>query len=309
MGETIDILMAVYNGERYVQKQVDSILGQTYRNWRLIIQDDGSTDHTIDLLRPYAQAYPERIFVYQREENSGAAYLNFYSMLPLSSSRYVMFCDHDDVWMPDKIECTWQEMKRLEKENKGRPCLVHTDLKVVGEDLSVLAPSMVRRQKLNPYASFRQIMVQNVVTGCTMMVNRSLLDLVEGVPKHSVMHDWWFALIAAAFGRIGYVDRPTILYRQHGDNQVGAKDAGSLAYNMERLKDQKGARQVLYDTCIQAGEFLRTYEKRLSPKQKEWLSLYRDLPKQGKCRRIFLLFRYRFWKKGFLRKLGQMAFI
>lgn len=309
MGETIDILMAVYNGERYVQEQVDSILGQTYRNWRLIIQDDGSTDRTVSLLQPYARSYPERIFLYQREENSGAAYLNFYSMLPLSSAHYVMFCDHDDIWMPDKIERTWQEMKRLEKGNKGLPYLVHTDLKVVKEDLSVLDSSMVRRQKLNPYASFRQIMVQNGVTGCTMMVNRPLLDRVEEIPKYSVMHDWWFALIAAAFGRIGYVDRPTILYRQHGDNQVGAKDAESFAYNVERLKDPKGARQVLYDTCVQAGEFLETYQKDLSPKQKEWLSVYRDLPKRGKIQRLFLLFRYRLWKKGVLRKLGQIAFI
>ena len=78
-----------------------------------------------------------------------------------------------------------------------------------------------------------------------MMVNRPLLEMVGQPPEQSIMHDWWFALIAAAFGKIGYVDRPTILYRQHGDNQVGAKDAGSLSYNMERLKDQKGARRVL----------------------------------------------------------------
>ncbi len=309
MGETIDILMAVYNGERYVQEQVESILRQTYRNWRLIIQDDGSTDGTVSRLQPYVQAYPKRVFLYQRKENSGAAHLNFYSMLPLSSARYVMFCDHDDVWMPDKIERTWQEMKRLEKGRKGLPCLVHTDLQVVGEDLSLVAPSMIQRQKLNPYASFRQIMVQNAATGCTMMVNRPLLEMVGQPPEQSIMHDWWFALIAAAFGKIGYVDRPTILYRQHGDNQVGAKDAGSLSYNMERLKDQKGARRVLYDTCIQAGEFLERYGKLLSPRQKEWLTAYRDLPKHGKAGRLYLLFRYRFWKKGILRKLGQMAFI
>ena len=102
MGETIDILMAVYNGERYVQEQVESILRQTYRNWRLIIQDDGSTDGTVSRLQPYVQAYPKRVFLYQRKENSGAAHLNFYSMLPLSSARYVMFCDHTTYGCPTK---------------------------------------------------------------------------------------------------------------------------------------------------------------------------------------------------------------
>lgn len=309
MKEPVDILMAVYNGARFVEEQVESILRQTYAEWTLIIQDDCSTDGTMELLEPYAQAHPGRIVLQRRNENSGAAYRNFYSMLPLAQHRYVMFCDHDDVWLPDKVEKTMGEMKRLERTGADRPLLVHTDLMVVDERLESLSPSMVRQQKLNPNASFAQLLVQNAVTGCTVMVNRQLLDLIGCPPERSIMHDWWFALVAAAFGEIGYVDEPTIRYRQHGGNQVGAKDASSLQYNVDRLKDQRGAKKALYDTCIQAGEFLERYGDRLDPNRRALLTAYCSLPQRSKAGRITTLFRYGLWKNGLVRRLGQLAFI
>lgn len=309
MEETVDILMAVYNGETYVREQVNSILHQTYGNWNLIIQDDCSNDGTMDLLKPYAREYPERIVVKQREKNSGAAQRNFFSMLPDARNRYVMFCDHDDVWLPDKVERTLTVIREMEQRGAQRPLLAHTDLSVVDGELRPLAASMVTRQKLNPLGTFEQLLVQNAVTGCTMMVNRPLLDMVKEVPKRAIMHDWWFALIAAAFGEIGYANEPTILYRQHGGNQVGAKDASSLQYNMDRLKDQAGARKVLYDTCVQADEFLRIYRDRLDPDRLSLLSAYARLPEKGKCQRIATLCRYGLWKRGLARKLGQLIFI
>lgn len=301
--------MAVYNGERYVREQVESIFSQTHEDWNLIIQDDCSTDNTLALLAPFAREYPERIILKQRSENSGAAQRNFFSMLPYAQHRYVMFCDHDDVWLPDKVERTLNAMRHLEQGGADRPLLVHTDLTVVDGELHPLASSMVRQQNLNPNANFKQLLVQNAVTGCTMMVNRQLLDMVEGFPQRAIMHDWWFALIAAAFGEIGYLDEPTIFYRQHGGNQVGAKDVSSLQYNVERLKDQTGARKVLYETCAQADEFLQSFGDQLNQETRELLAAYGNLPQRSKIGRIWILCRYGLWKSGLARKLGQLAFI
>ena len=98
----IDILMTVYNGEQYVVPQIESILNQTDSNWKLFIQDDCSTDRTVELIEPYVRRYPERITLLRNEKNSGSAQKNFFSMLPLVEHSYCMFCDHDDVWKPRK---------------------------------------------------------------------------------------------------------------------------------------------------------------------------------------------------------------
>ena len=109
----IDILMTVYNGEQYVVPQIESILNQTDSNWKLFIQDDCSTDRTVELIEPYVRRYPERITLLRNEKNSGSAQKNFFSMLPLVEHSYCMFCDHDDVWKPRKVEMTVRRMMEL----------------------------------------------------------------------------------------------------------------------------------------------------------------------------------------------------
>lgn len=307
--DDIDILMAVYNGQRYVGEQIESILNQTYFNWRLIIQDDCSTDGTLSVVEEYARRFPEKLVLRRRKKNSGAADKNFYSMLPLVQSDYVMFCDHDDVWLPDKVEKTLKKMKELERRGADRPLLVHTDLRVVNEQLQSLGDSMFRMQRLNPAPSFPQLVVQNSVTGCTVMINRTLLQAAGKPPERAVMHDWWFALIASALGEIGFVKEPTILYRQHGGNEVGAKNASSLQYNVKRLKAKDKARQVLLDTCIQAQEFYARFGALLPDWEKRLLQAYGELPQISKLQRIAVLCKYGLWKQGVARKLGQLLFV
>lgn len=307
----IDILMTVYNGEQYVVPQIESILNQTDSNWKLFIQDDCSTDRTVELIEPYVRRYPERITLLRNEKNSGSAQKNFFSMLPLVEHSYCMFCDHDDVWKPRKVEMTVRRMMELEQANgQDTPLLVHTDLAVADENLKVLSDSMFRSQNLNRKGNrLNKLLVQNNVTGCTMMVNKALVDMVGPAPKHAVMHDWWMALIAACFGKIGFVRQATILYRQHRANEVGAKNARSLSYNARRLAEREQARKVLNDTYLQAREFEERYHALLKPEDLELLQVYQNLPYFGKLRRIAVLFRYHLFKHGLARILGQLLFV
>ena len=241
----IDILMTVYNGEQYVVPQIESILNQTDSNWKLFIQDDCSTDRTVELIEPYVRRYPERITLLRNEKNSGSAQKNFFSMLPLVEHSYCMFCDHDDVWKPRKVEMTVRRMMELEQANgQDTPLLVHTDLAVADENLKVLSDSMFRSQNLNRKGNrLNNLLVQNNVTGCTMMVNKALVDMVGPAPKHAVMHDWWMALIAACFGKIGFVRQATILYRQHRANantQQVARERG-IGLKLRSRPDDDGA--------------------------------------------------------------------
>src|SRR5690606_39057310 len=136
----------------------------------------------------------------------------------------VMFSDADDCWFPDKISLTLDLMRVVEKDEGGArtPTLVHTDLAVVDRDLRPIADSLWQYQGVNPdLTSLNRLLIQNCVTGCTVMVNRPLRELASPIPPGVVMHDWWMALVASSFGRIARIARPTLLYRQHGRNDTG----------------------------------------------------------------------------------------
>ena len=170
---------------------------------------------------------------------------------------------------------------------------------------------MMRTQKLDPdRRSLHSLLIQNNITGCTMMINRSLLDLAarQGLPQHAVMHDWWFALIASALGEIGFVPQATVLYRQHQNNQVGAKNAGSFRYNLYRLANSKAAKQSLADTYGQAAEFLDRFGPLLGEDQKWLLREFICIPSLGKWKRLHVIWNGGFWKTGLFRKCEQIWF-
>ena len=246
---SIDVLMAAYNGEDYLAEQLDSILRQTHSGWRLTVRYDCSTDGTFAIARGYAERHPDRIVAGQREENSGSAKQNFLEMLLETRAPYVMFADHD-VWLDDKISVTLSKMQEMERRfGVDTPLLVHTDLTVAARDLAVISRSMADSQQLDGTEErLSRLIVQNMVTGCTAMVNRPLADLVSYPFDGILMHDWWLALIAGAFGRIGFVEVPTVLYRQHGKNVVGASDSKSVSYNVSRYLDRDGTAKRLKDS-------------------------------------------------------------
>lgn len=306
----VDILLAVYNGERYLSEQIDSILAQSFQDWRLIMQDDGSTDRTVELAQQYVSRYPDRMQFFCNPRNSGSPQKNFFSMFKRSSAPYVMTCDHDDVWLPDKVQVTIDKMREVEQTLAGKPVLVHTDLKVVDQELRELSPSMFRSQCLDPDRDqFHQLLVQNIVTGCTMMVNRPLLELAERLPDQAIMHDWWFALIASAFGGIGFVPRPTILYRQHASNQVGAKNVKNLGFVAKRMQQGKQIKRVMQDTYSQAEAFLAEFADQLPPEMRRTAQQYIALPAQSKIAGVASLFRHDFFKHGITRRLGQIWYL
>lgn len=307
----IDILLAAYNGEDYLEQQIESIVTQTVGDWRLTVQDDGSVDSTVKIVQSYAAAFPGKILLKERTGNSGGAKYNFYDMLLKSDADYIMTCDHDDVWLPDKLSKTMKRMVELEGlYGIERPLLVHTDLKVVDADLNVLAESMWHQQGLDPSAKrLENYLVQNNVTGCTVMANRALLKMLPQIlPPNMIMHDWWMALVAAAFGEIGAVKEPTILYRQHASNEVGAKNTRKLGYNAKRAMKFSDARRVLMDTYLQTMDFYNVYRKALSPAQREVVKAYADMGEYSKWKKLRTLRKYHLWKQGFARRVGQVLF-
>jgi len=234
----IAILLSTYNGTKYLEEQLDSILNQTYSNYVIVARDDGSDDDTIQLLNKYAKKFTDKIHLLEQDLlNLGASdsfsYLIEYVLENKQSlgleSAYMMFCDQDDIWSLEKIDKQIDEMIKVEKHQTGTkpiPVLIHSNLRVVSEDKSLIAESFVHYQGLEIERNrFTNIMISNVVTGCTAFINEALARKAVPVSKEAIMHDWWLSLVASAFGKLVFIDAPLVSYRQHDANAIGAKES------------------------------------------------------------------------------------
>ena len=273
MSATIQILMATYNGERFVETQLESILAQTFTNFELLVSDDCSTDATRDILQRFASA-DERVRLVDSGRRFGGARDNFLWLLAQATAPYVAFCDQDDLWLPDKVELGLKTLHELEGTwGKGAPLLVFSDVAVAAEDLSIIDPSFLSYSGLNPkHSGLARLLVQNLAPGCTVITNRALYHDVLRIPEDVspvIMHDWWLMLAASALGHIGFVDKPTMLYRQHAHNSVGAEKESALSIlgrigtYAERLVPTSAQLDTIDARLKQASAFARTYADQL----------------------------------------------
>lgn len=304
----VTILLATYNGAQHLPAQLDSLLAQTFNDWRLMARDDGSTDATPAILADYQARFPDRISVVPGDGRNLGPCGNFAALMAAADSNYFMFCDQDDVWLPEKIERTLAAMRELEGSHGiGKPLLVHTDLTVTDERLHPVQQSLWRYQHTDPSLSalLNRVLVQNYATGCTMLFNRAARDLALPIPMAAMMHDWWLALVTAAFGRVGFVDEPLVLYRQHGVNEIGARGftPGDVLRRFTRFGE---ARAIIRQVLRQGAAFLDRYGEHLTPPQQEMLSVYARLDSFNGLQRRWYLLKYRFFYTGLIRNLGRL---
>ncbi len=225
---SVTIVLAAFNGRKYIREQIESLQRQTYENWTLLVRDDDSSDGTVDVVRALAQD-DTRIALLEDTQGWLGTARNFGALLKAaheSGAAYVCFADQDDVWHPAKIERQMEMMLRAENEDgRETPQLVHSDLAVVDAGLRLIHPSFMGYEGLAHAAHqpLKTLLVQNFVTGCTTLMNRALLDLAVPIPAEAALHDWWLALCAATAGRIHYLPDATVRYRPHGQNCVGAR--------------------------------------------------------------------------------------
>ena len=227
-----EVLLATYNGAKYIETQLISIFRQTNPPSRVLISDDNSSDGTVDIVLQCAarNSFNIEILAVNKNQRLGSC-RNFERLLSATTSNYVMLADQDDVWDLNKAELLLEKMLQVENYNISKfPIIVHSDLRVINNQGSIISPSFFTYQHLNPsHNDWISIAIQNVVTGCSCLLNRSCIEAALPFPDTAIMHDWWLALIASRLGRVVYLDRPCISYRQHGHNVVGAKGYKLLA--------------------------------------------------------------------------------
>ncbi|MDA0687181.1 MAG: glycosyltransferase family 2 protein [Proteobacteria bacterium] len=295
------ILLSTWNGANFLAEQLDSLFTQTYEDFVVVVRDDGSSDNTLAVLGDYKSREPDRLQLVESESgNLGARdsfaflvnhVLQHKAELGLESA-YMLFCDQDDVWYPQKVETEWQAMLEAEQGNHAIPVLVHSDLQVVSDTLQPVAPSLARYQGLETTRNgFNQMVISNLVTGCTALINEALARKSLPVSANAIMHDWWLALVAAAFGKVVYLDQALIHYRQHGRNTIGAKE------HKQAVATQPGfwtrllhlqPNKHLWEVARQARDFMARYGDELTPHQRRGLRLAAKMDVQmGTLQRIY----------------------
>jgi len=305
-----DILLATYNSSEYLPAQIDSILRQDNQDWRLLIRDGGSTDNTRQTIADYCKKYPDKINQLPFEGRA-AACENFSALLDAATAPYIMFADHDDVWLPDKVTRTLSEMTIAENAyGAATPLLVFTDMLVADNEMHVLSKSYFKYQNLNPRkTSLNHLLVQNIPSGCTMLINRALANLARPVSSAAVMHDHWLALTAAAFGQIIYLDAPTIMYRQHPHNVFGASKYGMKYLLGKVIEGRQRVKARFHQNIVQAAAFLARFDDKLDGKTAGLLGDFCRLEHCGRFERYRILIKNRIYKNGICRNIGMFLII
>ena len=300
----IVVLLATYNGQEFLKEQLDSLLAQSFQNFKIVIHDDGSCDDTPSIIADYKKEHPDRILVLQGKA-TGCAKNNFLWMLKEVEADYYFLCDQDDVWHKDKIK---KSLEAIESMDADGPACVFTDMFVTDDSLQVLSDSFVAyigRSMAN--TAFGQILIDNPAAGCTMCLNKSLRDLtlqtMECIDISNIpMHDAFILEIASLAGQIFPIREPLVFYRQTGHNAMGATtetDADKTNRNISDIKSgtifQK-KKAFVKEARVFAGEMAKA--PWLSVDKKDILIRFSKIESKSKFKRISFYRKHNFTRAG-----------
>jgi len=229
----ISIAMATYNGEKYLEEQLDSIYAQSYKNIEVVVTDDCSTDKTVEILEQYSKSHGLKYFV--NEKNLGFV-KNFEKAITLCKGEYIALSDQDDIWETNKIYTLYHQIEDT--------LLIHSDALLIDESGELIASSYTQNSHKVLRRDIIEYFFNNDATGCTMMFSRKLLSAVLPIPENVISHDWWIAIQAKRQGRITYLPEGLIRYRQHINNQIGAADTSKI--NSHTIRFQAHQKKLLF---------------------------------------------------------------
>ncbi len=295
--KSISIALCLYQGERFLTEQLDSILAQTLQDFHLHIFDDGSTDTSIKIIKQYQQIHPN-IHLHQNKQHLGFV-KNFEQAIKILSSKntYLALCDQDDIWHSNKLELCYQALSQLEQEYIDMPCLVHSDLKMIDSAGKLIHSSFFAHKKIElpTEKSLAKILGYNGVMGNTLLINHQLAQLALPFPASLKYHDYWLALINETFGRRQTLHTALISYRIHSQNASENRKSQPVRYLAPPFTEDNRKQTLAY--------FLSHYD--INPKDRRIITAFYHYldPKKNKIRRIVILFKYNFLRKHWYYRL------
>jgi glycosyltransferase involved in cell wall biosynthesis len=265
----IDVLLATYNGEKYLEEQLESLSHQTISNWRLLIRDDCSSDSTNEIIEQYKITHRNVEIIRDNFGNVGPS-KNFGILLENSNSNYVIFCDQDDIWDSNKLEILFNTMKQ---EEKNKPTLVHCDARTIDENNLVISNHFIGDRGLVP--GIREILKSGVSQGSSMMLNRKIIELTKPLSKLNIMHDLYISLISECLGKRVYINQQLMSYRHHENNFLGKTRKfkfGSL-HSVKNFLKKKSIITIDREQTIE--EFLNFFSHHINEKDKKVILRYK----------------------------------
>lgn len=227
--QSCSVALCTYNGEKYLEELLGSILSQTVPPDEIIIVDDCSSDRTVSIIKNFAEKFPQ-IKLHLQSTNLGPISA-FQLAISLTSMPYVFLADQDDIWSPRKIELM---LSSGIEDHSDLPFLAFSDLEAIDEKGNLISTSFWKMAGLYPHqTTFKSLLFGNVVTGCAAMINAKMKEYLSTIPQGVLMHDHWMALIAYGFGQAVYIDEPLVKYRIHAAS-VTRKSPASLLWRMRQ---------------------------------------------------------------------------
>lgn len=292
----IEILLATYNGQQHVETLLESILEQNHNDILITISDDCSKDDTKKIISKIKKKAPNMINDITDSRNRGAA-SNFSYLLKNASCELIFFADQDDIWEKDKVSLFVRRYRKLKKNfPPNTPFLLFSDMTLIDENDNQTYDSyydfcMKRPQKKR----LKDLLIQNNMLGCTQAFNLNLAKLASPIPKEAIMHDWWLALVATTFGKISFIDKKTIRYRQHSQNAVGARRPGIYNYKqMLPWSDKTSYIRHVNAIFSQAESLKNIYKYRLDMKSEEIINNFLSIRDKNLFNRAWIMSKNRF---------------
>jgi len=233
----IGICLATYNGEKYIEEQLESIFSQTYQHFTLYIAEDNSSDKTVKMIKFFQERFPDRIDLQINDQTLGVV-KNFEQLLRSCNEKYIAFCDQDDIWEKDKLQLQIDAIRKLECENPKTPCMVHSDLSMIDDNAKHLADSYFRFRGycLQEQKDLGHILGPSGVMGNTVMINALLCEKVLPFPSDLEVHDYWIGVITELYGKRKTLFSPLVRYRIHHKN---------VSNSLENLQSKRNISQWL----------------------------------------------------------------
>ena len=275
MNPEIEILMATYNGEKYVREQIDSIIHQTYENWKLLIRDDNSTDKTLEILKEYEKK-DKRIKVIEDKKGNLGFVKNFEELLNYSNKEWIMFSDQDDYWLENKIEKYVTILNSNPKDILKKPILIHSNSFICNDNLEIIKKEFINSNIASKYNEDSYYFFY-FVQGSTVLINRALIDLALPFSKNVTVHDRYFHLLAEFLGKRIFINESLIKYRQHSNNKIGAKGSSIISKILKKRYFHNEDRELIL-------EIKNKYTEKLEIEKRKKIEKYLEVTNDKKNR-------------------------
>lgn len=299
---TVDIILACYNGEKFIGEQIQSILNQTFQEFTLYIRDDNSTDKTVEIINSFNDS---RIKIITDDINCGSAGKNFAQLISITTADIVFFSDQDDVWLPEKIQETLIFMA-----NKLVPCIAYVNGYVVDQELNKSKYTVYDNNGCDTRIP-NLFFLNGGIQGCALAFNRKLINKISDLSKIDwYMHDQVITFYASLYGEIIFINKPLFLYRQHLNNVVGYKNDSYLD-SLISIRKKIKSNSLLHSASLRSIKSIYELEKsNLSNKQSLHFNRLFCFLKKKKLPSIIMALKYNYkLKNSNLRLLMKLIFL